>query len=96
MYHSQSVTGGKESDLQPSTTVSPSVACSDFFTALTLGGPFTSRLVRPACSGRKMQEYWPERSSKSTSYSVLRPGSVSSFSTLSPFTQRWPTISVVL
>lgn len=28
--------------------------------------PFTSRSVRPACSGRKMQEYWPERSSEST------------------------------
>lgn len=39
LYHSHSVTGGKESDLQASTTVSPSVACSDFFTALTLGGP---------------------------------------------------------
>ena len=28
--------------------------------------PLTSRSVRPACSGRKMQEYWPERSSEST------------------------------
>lgn len=30
------------------------------------------------------------------SYCVFRPGSASSFSTLSPFTQRWPTISVSL
>lgn len=30
------------------------------------------------------------------SYSVLRPGSVSSLSTRPPFTQRWPVISVVL
>lgn len=82
--------------MQLSTTVSRSVACSDLFTALTLGGPmesrarrslslgpregaasqhapvgptsspFTSMLVLPACSGRKMQEYLPEASSGST------------------------------
>lgn len=39
LYHTHSLTGGKESDLQPSTTVSRSVACSDLFTALMLGGP---------------------------------------------------------
>lgn len=39
LYHTHSLTGGKESDLQPSTTVSRSVACSDLFTALMLGSP---------------------------------------------------------
>lgn len=39
MYQTQVVTGGRDSDLQASTAVSPSLTCSDDFTAFTLGAP---------------------------------------------------------